>query len=176
MRVCKKSKSFQIAGLDYESEGRTFESFRARQRAHCWHKCFVQCIGELLPRPARRGSMVEAALLLPPIRIERLIAGGGWLAAASELHASASLDLRQARGPTRAGRDERAGAILRPIVQSHELVARFGLWPDQGFSTPALHQRLPDIGLRNSKLPCDRGRLDACFEGGAHCIQLASGQ
>ena len=57
-------------------------------------------------------------MLLPPIRIERLIAGGGWLAAASELHASASLDLRQARGPTRAGRDERAGAILRPIVRS----------------------------------------------------------
>ena len=44
------------------------------------------------------------------------------------------------------------------------------------FSTRALRQGLPDVGLRDSKLPCDRGRLDACFEGGAHCIQLASGQ
>ena len=39
----------------------------------------------------------------------------------------------------------------------------------------ALRQCLPDIGLRNSKLPCDCGR-DTCFEGGTHCIQLASGQ
>jgi hypothetical protein len=39
-----------------------------------------------------------------------------------------------------------------------------------------LRQCLPDIGLRNSKLPSDCGRLDACFEGGTHCIQLASGQ
>ena len=45
-----------------------------------------------------------------------------------------------------------------------------------GFSTRALRQCLPDIGLRNSKLPCDCGRLDACFEGGTYCIQLASGQ
>jgi hypothetical protein len=44
-----------------------------------------------------------------------------------------------------------------------------------GFSTWALRQCLPDIGLRNSKLPCDCGRLDAGFEGGTHCIQLASG-
>jgi hypothetical protein len=45
-----------------------------------------------------------------------------------------------------------------------------------GFLTPVLRQCLPDIGLRNSKLPRDCGRLDPCFEGGTHCIQLASGQ
>src|ERR1700744_5741197 len=28
--VCKKLQAFQFGGLDYESEGRTFESFRAR--------------------------------------------------------------------------------------------------------------------------------------------------
>ena len=45
---------------DYESGGQEFESLRARQLAHCQHICFVQCVGELLPRPARRGSVVEA--------------------------------------------------------------------------------------------------------------------
>ena len=41
-----------------------------------------------------------------------------------------------------------------------------------GFSTRPLRQCLPDIGLRNSKLPCDCGWLDARFEGGTHRIQL----
>ena len=76
---------------DYESGGRRFESFRARQLAHCWHDCFVPCVGELLPRRARRGSAVEAGtvLLLPSIRIERLMAVGGigWGQAVSGLYA-----------------------------------------------------------------------------------------
>jgi hypothetical protein len=42
------------------SGGQEFESLRARQLAHCRHNCFVQSDGELLPRPARRGSAVEA--------------------------------------------------------------------------------------------------------------------
>jgi hypothetical protein len=45
---------------DYESGGQEFESLRARQLAHSRHICFVQRVGELLPRPARRGSVVEA--------------------------------------------------------------------------------------------------------------------
>ena len=76
---------------DYESGGRRFESFRARQLAHCWHDCFVPCVGKLLPRRARRGSAVEAGtvLLLPSIRIERLMAVGGigWGQAVSGLYA-----------------------------------------------------------------------------------------
>src|SRR4249920_1362567 len=68
-----------LAPPNYESGGRRFESFRARQLAHCWHDCFVPCVGKLLPRRARRGSAVEAGtvLLLPSIRIERLMAVGG---------------------------------------------------------------------------------------------------
>ena len=52
-----------------EHQTTMFESFRARQLAHCWHDCFVPCVGKLLPRRARRGSAVEAGtvLLLPSI-------------------------------------------------------------------------------------------------------------
>ena len=45
---------------DYESGGQEFESLRARQLAYCRHFCFVHYVGELLPCPARRGSVVEA--------------------------------------------------------------------------------------------------------------------
>ena len=74
-----------------EHQTTMFESFRARQLAHCWHDCFVPCVGKLLPRRARRGSAVEAGtvLLLPSIRIERLMAVGGigWGQAVSGLYA-----------------------------------------------------------------------------------------
>jgi hypothetical protein len=39
----------------------------------------------------------------------------------------------------------------------------------------ALRQCFPDFGLQNSKLPCDCSRLDTCFEGSTHRIQLANG-
>jgi hypothetical protein len=45
-----------------------------------------------------------------------------------------------------------------------------------GFLMPARRQCLPHIGLRNSKLPGDGGRLDARFEGGTYCVQLAGSQ
>jgi hypothetical protein len=51
---------------DYESGGQEFESLRARQLAHCQHNCFVQRVGELLPRPARRGSAVESGTVFVP--------------------------------------------------------------------------------------------------------------
>jgi len=63
---------------------------------HCWHDCFVPFVGELLPRRARRGSAVEAGtvLLLPSIRIERLMAVGGigWGQAVSGLYARGRRD------------------------------------------------------------------------------------
>ena len=89
---CSTAKDLEKTGAhNYESGGRGFESLRARQLAHCWHDCFVPCVGKLLPRRARRGSAVEAGtvLLLPSIRIERLMAVGGigWGQAVSGLYA-----------------------------------------------------------------------------------------
>ena len=40
------------------------------------------------------------------------------------------------------------------------------------YSTRALRQCLPDIGLRNSKLPCDCGRLDACLKAARTAFSL----
>ena len=57
---------------NFESGGRGFESRRARQLAHCPHNCFVHCVGELLPRPARRGSVVEARTVFAPSSIRSL--------------------------------------------------------------------------------------------------------
>jgi hypothetical protein len=62
----------------------------------------------------------------------------------------------------------RLGSALPTITQSLER--------SLPSSAGSLRQRLSHIGLRNAKLPRYCGRLDACFEGGTHCIQLASAQ
>ena len=76
--------------------GRRFESFRARQLAHCPHNRFVQCVRKLLPLPARGGSAVEAGTVFVPtsMRIERLMAVGGigWGQAVSGLYARGRRD------------------------------------------------------------------------------------
>ena len=84
---------------------------------------------------------------------------------------SSRIRMRRRCGGRRRRTGERGGVHEeRPRRRSCWAITR------SGFSTRALRQCLPDIGLRNSKLPCDCGRFDACFEGGTYCIQLASGQ
>ena len=72
---------------------------------------------------------------------------------------------RGARGPSEA-------SVLSRLIGAAEVFKIVANKSKSDFSTRALRQCLPDIGLRNSKLPCDCGRLDACFEGGTPSREL----
>ena len=61
-RIDPKASREHIANKMVSQAVRGSNPFRARQLAHCPHNRFVQCVGELLPRPARRGSAVDSAL------------------------------------------------------------------------------------------------------------------
>jgi hypothetical protein len=120
-------------------------------------------LGMKFPGPTRQtlASSLGAARLLPP---SADIGPGGQSVGQAAQFCLGRLARQVFRIKPVGEKPESAGLAHSPWAQVRSFDTR------SGFSTLALRQCLPDIGLRNSKLPCDCGGLDACLEGGTHRI------